>query len=372
MKKIILLLCLFLVSSLTACSQNNNEENEGIKYKSSITELTNYKNIEYVVGDIEVDEKELNKLIDETIESWTHYEETERQVVKSGDMVNVTYFTSLKEGSVEGTSLTNNEDVDVIIGSKTMVDGFEDSLIGKTNGETIVVKLILPNDFEKESLRGSEIVFDITINSIKEPVKYKLDKESVSKNGYSSVDEFIESCRRILVEETYYEFNAERINSLVQYVVDNSKFRLNRKEVKTKTKENLDYCYELIDSYGVEKDQYFSKELNMTEREFKKECKNAAENDIKYELAAMAIIEAEGIDIEKFCEEEMEKYASSYGIDDLDFYIEMFGEKYIKMSMITDKAIEILIKYSIPVDKNGNKLNVIDMPVVAEIEGRTN
>ena len=78
-----------------------------------------------------------------------------------------------------------------------------------------------------------------------------------------------------------------------------------------------------------------------------------------------------GFDINELFEEQLDEYAYECGFIEPEYFLELYGEYYVKNLIIMDKSTKILIKNSIPVDKNGNKLNVSDMPVVAEVESRT-
>ena len=54
----------------------------------------------------------------------------------------------------------------LILGSDTMIPGFEDGLLGAKEGEDKQLKLKFPKDYHKEDLAGKACVFDVKVNSV--------------------------------------------------------------------------------------------------------------------------------------------------------------------------------------------------------------
>ena len=63
-------------------------------------------------------------------------------------------------GSGEGTSLE--------LGSGRMIPGFEDGLIGASSGEEKLLKLIFPEDYQKEDLAGADVEFKVSVSEVQE------------------------------------------------------------------------------------------------------------------------------------------------------------------------------------------------------------
>ncbi len=85
--------------------------------------------------------------------------------VKDGDTVNIDYV-----GTVDGTEFnggnTNGIGTDLVIGSGSYIDGFEDQLIGAHPGDTVDVTVTFPDDYGVDELNGKEAVFTVTVNGI--------------------------------------------------------------------------------------------------------------------------------------------------------------------------------------------------------------
>ena len=57
---------------------------------------------------------------------------------------------------------------DLVIGSGSYIDDFEDQLIGAHPGETVEVNVTFPDDYSSSDLAGKDAVFTVTINGIYE------------------------------------------------------------------------------------------------------------------------------------------------------------------------------------------------------------
>lgn len=87
--------------------------------------------------------------------------------VEDGDTVNIDYV-----GTIDGVAFsggdTQGNGADLVIGSGSYIDDFEEQLIGAHPGDTVEVVVTFPEDYGKEELNGKEAVFTTTINGIYE------------------------------------------------------------------------------------------------------------------------------------------------------------------------------------------------------------
>ena len=81
--------------------------------------------------------------------------------VKDGDTVNIDYV-AFDGGSTDGNG------TDLVIGSGSYIDNFEEQLIGAHPGDKVEVKVTFPDDYQATDLAGKEAVFDVTVNGIYE------------------------------------------------------------------------------------------------------------------------------------------------------------------------------------------------------------
>ncbi len=87
--------------------------------------------------------------------------------VKDGDTVNIDYV-----GSIDGVEFaggnTQGMGTQLVIGSHSYIDDFEEQLIGHKVGEEVDVIVTFPENYGKEDLNGKEALFKVVINGIYE------------------------------------------------------------------------------------------------------------------------------------------------------------------------------------------------------------
>jgi trigger factor len=83
------------------------------------------------------------------------------------------------EGSIDGEVFTGNkgEKVPVVLGSNSMVAGFEDQLIGAGAGDQLTVNVSFPDDYPSEEVAGKDAQFQVRVHSVSEMVLPDLDDD---------------------------------------------------------------------------------------------------------------------------------------------------------------------------------------------------
>lgn len=95
----------------------------------------------------------------------TTYNTDSSLTVEDGDTVNIDYV-----GSIDGVEFfggnTQGMGTDLVIGSGSYIDDFEEQLIGAHPGDNVTVTVTFPENYGKEDLNGKEAVFEVTVNGI--------------------------------------------------------------------------------------------------------------------------------------------------------------------------------------------------------------
>lgn len=85
--------------------------------------------------------------------------------VADGDTVNIDYVGTVDGVEFDGGS-TNGAGTDLVIGSGSYIDDFEDQLIGAHPGDEVQVEVTFPDDYGSQDLAGKDAVFAVTVNGI--------------------------------------------------------------------------------------------------------------------------------------------------------------------------------------------------------------
>ena len=87
--------------------------------------------------------------------------------VEDGDTVNIDYVGTVDGVEFDGGN-TNGQGTDLVIGSGSYIDDFEEQLIGAHPGDDVQVEVTFPDDYSNADLQGKDAVFAVTINGIYE------------------------------------------------------------------------------------------------------------------------------------------------------------------------------------------------------------
>lgn len=82
---------------------------------------------------------------------------------EEGDQVNIDYVGTQKGEEFPGGKA---EGQDLLLGSGTMIPGFETGLVGLSAGDETVLKLKFPKDYHAEDLKGKAVQFAVKVNSV--------------------------------------------------------------------------------------------------------------------------------------------------------------------------------------------------------------
>lgn len=86
--------------------------------------------------------------------------------VEDGDTVNIDYVGSVDGVEFDGGN-TQGQGTDLVIGSGSYIDDFEDQLIGAHPGDKVEVYVTFPDPYNNNTdLSGKEALFEVTINGI--------------------------------------------------------------------------------------------------------------------------------------------------------------------------------------------------------------
>lgn len=141
--------------------------------------LSDFAGLEVTRLQAEVTEADIDKMIEVLQKQQASWEDTKRKT-KKGERVNIDFEGTIDGEAFEGGSAKNQF---LVLGSDTMIPGFEKGLIGCKTGEEHVLDLSFPDDYHAENLRGKAVQFKVTVNSTSAQVLPELDDAFFAKYG---------------------------------------------------------------------------------------------------------------------------------------------------------------------------------------------
>ncbi len=110
----------------------------------------------------ELNDADVAKMIDVLRDQQATFEASDKPAV-DGDQLNIDYV-----GTKGGEEFAGGkaEGQDLVLGSNSMIPGFEDALVGASAGDEKVLKLKFPKDYHAEELKGAKVEFAVVVNSV--------------------------------------------------------------------------------------------------------------------------------------------------------------------------------------------------------------
>ncbi|MCO4786002.1 MAG: trigger factor [Marinomonas atlantica] len=104
---------------------------------------------------------------------------------KDGDQVKIDFVGYLGEEAFEGGAAEGHQ---IVLGSNSMIPGFEEGIVGMKAGEERTISVTFPEEYQAEHLAGKEATFKITAHEVAEQVLPELDDEFATKFGLENSD----------------------------------------------------------------------------------------------------------------------------------------------------------------------------------------
>lgn len=128
----------------------------------TVHELTESDEVTLITA--QVTDSDLDDMIERLRHQNKEYHDVSRPV-KQDDKVSIDFIGFLGDEAFEGGSA---EGYELVIGSGSMIPGFEEALLGAEIGKQTQINLTFPEDYGHKPLAGKDARFDVTVNSIKE------------------------------------------------------------------------------------------------------------------------------------------------------------------------------------------------------------
>ena len=146
-----------------------------------------------------VTEEDVNKTIENIRKRMCSWE-TKEDISSSGDQIKIDFIGKIDNEEFEGGSA---KDFVVEIGSKSMIEGFEEGLIGLKRADKKDLDLTFPEDYGKKDLASKRVVFSVEVKEVLKPKLPALNEEFFKSTGIEvkNLKEFEKEIRTKLQED---------------------------------------------------------------------------------------------------------------------------------------------------------------------------
>ena len=155
---------------------------KGVTATDYVTLPEDYADITIDASLGEVTDEDVTEFLDTNIlSSFATTNQVTDRAAADGDTVNIDYVGTIDGVEFDGGS-TNGQGTDLVLGSGSYIDDFEDQIVGHMPGETFDVNVTFPDNYGSTDLAGKDAVFSTTLNYISETVTPELTDEWVQEN----------------------------------------------------------------------------------------------------------------------------------------------------------------------------------------------
>jgi len=328
---------------LTGCGNDTNTQNSVSDTEAKATGIFDYDVNDYVtLGDYKglsvrypvptVTEEGLEMEIEYLLNDNTEYKEVTDRGVQNGDYVSIDF-----DGKIDGEAFDGGTDngYEFTLGEGEFPEEFENNLIGKNAGETFTFTMTYPEDYSEE-IGGKEADFSVTINSVEEVIVPEYNDAFIKEvTDYDTTAAYEEAAMEELMLDARAGAENASGEDALQLAVQNA-------TINGYPQSLYDACYNsTIDEY-----QEYADMFGMELSEFMGDEDEVAEEVLEWVneiLVSQAIAEKEGFEVtDDNYEEDAENLAFDYGYAELEEFVSDYGEVYVRVNLVREKAVEFL------------------------------
>ena len=205
------------------------EEGKDAKFKATFevypeVKLSKMSKISYTNFLCEISEEDLDNTVTNLQKRLSQWEPTD-QISKDGDQIKINFVGTIEGEEFEGGTAN---DFTVEIGSKSMISGFEDGLIGLKKGDKKTLELTFPEDYGKSDLAGKPVNFDTEVNEVLSSKLPELNEEFFKSTGIEAdgIETFKEEVRTKLEEDLVNILSGKIKQSLFDALLEANEFEV--------------------------------------------------------------------------------------------------------------------------------------------------
>ncbi|MCQ2749654.1 MAG: trigger factor [Clostridia bacterium] len=315
-----------------------------VALKPEVT-LGKYKGVKVEKESAEVTDEDVENAIKMDAEKNARIIEVEDRNTKMGDTVNIDFAGSIDGVEFEGGSAKGFE---LVLGSKSFIDNFEDQLCDKKIGEEVDVNVTFPKDYGKEDLNGKKALFKCKINSITEKVMPEINDEFAQDvSEFDTLAEYKEDLKKSLAKQKEEAVKNAMKAKVLEAVASDVKVEIPEVMIDNQVDQMVNRFAQQLSMQGMKFDD-FMKYTGMGIDQIREQYKADAERDIKIALTLEAVAKEEKIEAS---EEEVNKELQ--GLADrmkksVDEIKSMMGARLTEMKeeLTMEKTIDFLVENS--------------------------
>jgi trigger factor len=273
-------------------------EGEPLSFKFEVgvrpaAKLGEYKGLEVGRAETEVADEIVDTEVERVRESFARLEPVEREAAV-GDSLLIDF-----EGLIDGAAFEGGkaEDYLLALGSGSLIEGFEEQLIGAKPGEGRKVEVTFPDDYQAEQLAGKAAVFNVKVKEVREKILPELDDDFASDaSEFETLEELRADIREKVGEALGSRAEEDFRIAAIDVAVDAATVEVPADLVTARATERWERMERQLAQRGMDPNAFLQMQ-GKTREELIEESKPDASRELKREAVVTAIAEAEAIEV---------------------------------------------------------------------------
>ena len=205
------------------------EEGKDAKFKATFevypeVSLAKMNKISYTNYLCQISDDDLDKTVQNLQKRLSQWEPTD-EISQEGDQVKINFIGKIDGEEFEGGTA---EDFTVEIGSKSMIEGFEDGLVGLKKGDSKTLELKFPEDYGKKELASKPVSFETQVIEVLKAKLPELNTEFFKSTGIEAedIDSYKTEIRSKLEEDLVNILDGKIKQSLYDALLEANEFEV--------------------------------------------------------------------------------------------------------------------------------------------------
>ena len=240
------------------------------------------------------------------------------------------------------------ENQTLVLGSGQFIPGFEEQLVDKVPGETVIVKVTFPQQYHAENLAGKAAEFRCTIHQIRVRTQYELDDTFAKEvGGCDTLEEMYKKLGESLQAYTDQRGEMDLQDRLLRQAAETLEFEPSEKQINEEVENQMQNMSAQLSQQGLNLDMYCSF-MGITQEQLRADARNNAKISVQLQAAIELIADLENLEAtQEEIGEAVAVVAQQNGItvEQLKTYCDAAFEQALIRSILTGKVM-LLIRES--------------------------
>ncbi len=173
---------------------------------------------------VKVEEKQVDESIERIAKQNTKTQKINKdRKTKLNDTVVIDFQGKINNEVFEGGEAKGHH---LKIGSNTFIPGFEDKLIGKNSGQNLDIDLNFPENYQAKELAGKKVVFNVTINEIREDIKTLINDDFAKSLGLENLETLKKNVKEQIVNQHSVQTRSKMKREILDLLANSLEFEL--------------------------------------------------------------------------------------------------------------------------------------------------